>query len=724
MRKTISKIILLSGIVILSFYQSTNAQNLELRDIWASPKYGAKGVPNFIAMNDGKRFVKLEDNEIITYDFKTGTKLATLVSKSELVFKGKEITIASFEFSNDERKVLIETDIQPIYRHSYEAKAFVLNLQTKELKQVFGEPCRYPTFSPDGNKVAAVLHNNIIVEDLNNGSVIAIGGDGKANEIINGAVDWVYEEEFSMSRGFEWSPDGKNIAYFRFDERKVPEFTIELYKGASYPELETYKYPKAGEPNSIVTVNVYDLSNFKSVTIATTENDDSYLPRIQWGNSDLLYFQKLNRHQNHLEIIQYSISKKQTQKIYDETNSYYIDINDKYYFNKSGTVFVFLSERNGYNQIFQFNTITKELREITYPGYDVDEIKYFDSDKGVVYYTSAEESPTERQLYKIELKNKKKTKITTLPGWHNATFTKGGNYFLEVYSNFTTPPVYWLKDNNGKQIRELENNQSLVNKLNIENFGKYSFGQLTTTNGSKLNYWQILPPDFDANKKYPVLFYVYGGPGSQTVKNQWAGANYMWFRYMAQKGYIIMSVDNRGTGFRGEQFKKCTYLNLGKFEIEDQILSAKWMATQPYVDANRIGIWGWSYGGFMSSLGITVGNDIFKTAVAVAPVTNWKFYDNIYTERYMRTPAENQNGYESNAPLAQVDKIKGKYLLIHGTADDNVHVQQSMEMVRAMVEKNIPFESEFYPNKNHGIYGGMTRLHLFTRITNFILTNL
>ncbi|MBX2985287.1 MAG: S9 family peptidase [Bacteroidia bacterium] len=724
MNKTISKIILLFGIVLITFPQITQAQNLVLNDIWASSKYSPKGVSNFVAMQDGKRFVKLDDNEINTYDLKTGKKLATIVSKSDLKFKGKEITISSFDFSADETKVLIESDIQPIYRHSYEAKAYVLNLKTKEIKYVFGEPCRYPTFSPDGDKVAAVLHNNLIVENLSNGSVTAIGGDGKANEIIYGAVDWVYEEEFSMSRGFEWSPDGKRIAYLRFDERKVPEFTIELYNGDSYPKPETYKYPKAGEPNSIVSVNVYDLTALKSISIASTENDDSYLPRIQWANADILYFQQLNRHQNHLAIKRYIPSKDLTETVYEEDNKYYIDINDQYYFDKTGTRFVFLSERKGFNQIFEYNTQNKALTEITMPTYDVDAIKYFDSDKGVIYFTSAEETPSERQLYKIEISKKKKTKITNGAGWHNVTFTKGGHFFMEVFSTFSTPPIYLLKDNNGKLVRELENNEILSNKLKNEKFGSYSFGQLTTSNGDKLNYWQILPTDFDANKKYPVLFYVYGGPGSQTVKNQWGGSNYIWFQMLAQKGYIIMSVDNRGTGFRGEEFKKCTYLNLGKLEIEDQILSARWMAAQPYVDASRIGIWGWSYGGFMSSLGITLGSDIFKTAVAVAPVTNWKFYDNIYTERYMRTPIENKDGYEFNAPLAHVNKIKGKYLIIHGTADDNVHMQQSMEMVRLMVEKNIAFESEFYPNKNHGIYGGLTRLHLFNRITNFIVENL
>ncbi|MCK9481477.1 MAG: S9 family peptidase [Bacteroidia bacterium] len=724
MRKTFSNFILLSGITLLTFPQTLLAQQLNLKDIWASAKYSPNGIQNFIALNDGKSFVKLENNEISVFDFKTGNKLSTLVKKTDLKYEGKEIRMHSFTFSSDESKVLIESDIQPIYRHSYETKVFVLDLKTKTITNIFGGYCRYATFSPDGNKVAGVVNNNIIVQNIKDSSVVIIGGDGKANEIIYGAVDWVYEEEFTMSRGYEWSPDGKNIAYFRFDERKVPEFTIELYQGKSYPTLEKYKYPKAGEPNSLVSVNVFELASLKNTQIASTESDNSYLPRIQWATANLLYYQHLNRHQNNLKVHQFNIQTGANTTIYEETNKYYIDINNQYYFDKTGMSFLFLSERNGFNQIYQLNTQTKNLKAITPASYDVDAIKYYDTDKGIIYFTSAEETPTERQLYKITISNNKKTKITTKSGWHNVTFTKGGHYFLESYSTFATPPVYTLKDNNGKVIRELENNENLVKLLEKENLGKFKFGKLTTAQGTSLNYWQILPPNFDESMKYPVLFYVYGGPGSQTVKNQWGGANFMWFQFLAQQGYIIMSVDNRGTGFRGEEFKKCTYLNLGKLEIEDQIASAQWMATKSYVDSSRIGIWGWSYGGFMSSLGITLGCDIFKAAIAVAPVTNWKFYDNIYTERYMRTPQENQGGYEFNAPLSHVDKIKGKFLLIHGTADDNVHVQQTMEMVRIMVEKNIAFESEFYPNKNHGIYGGMTRMHLFNRITHFINENL
>jgi dipeptidyl-peptidase-4 len=732
--KSIKNLILFIG--ILFWFSHTIAQNnkdskgaengkITLEDIWSSGKFNPKGVKNFIAMKDGKTFVKLEQNEIVSYDLKSGKKIKTIISKDELKTGDRNIGVSHFEFSQDENKVLIFAEIRSIYRHSYEAQNYVYDIKLKKLTPVFGGTyIRHAQLSPFGDKVAAVQNNNIIISNLEDDYVWVIGGDGIPNEVINGAVDWVYEEEFSMSRGFEWSPDGKNIAYYKFIESHVPEFTLDMYLGNSYPNKETYRYPKAGEPNSKVSVRIFNLENARDRVLETTEDDDSYLPRIQWASSNIVCIQKLNRHQNHWQVISHNVQSETRSILLEEKNKFYIDINPKFHFDEKAENFLFLTERNGFNQIMNFNIQNAKLTPITEANYDVDKVVYYDTKNKSIYYTSAEVSPTERHLYKIEIPSKKKIKLTQESGWHSPSFTQGGLFYLNVFSNFTSAPTYTLHDNNGKIIRVLEDNKELSATLESINLGKTEFGKLETADGVKLNYWQILPPDFNENKKYPVLFFVYGGPGSQTVKNAWGGANYFWHQMLAQQGYIVMSVDNRGTGFRGEEFKKATYLNLGKLEIQDQIASAKWMAQKPFVDKNRIGIWGWSYGGFMSSLGITVGADIFKTAIAVAPVTHWKYYDNIYTERYMRTPNENKEGYDNNAPLSHIDNIKGNYLLIHGTADDNVHPQHAFEMIKGMIQKNKVFDSEFYPNKNHGISGGLSRLHLYNKMTNFILEKL
>jgi len=726
-------------------------QTINLKDIWASSTYAAKGVSNFNTLNDGKTFVKLEQNEIVAYDIKTGKKTRTMLTNEALVYQNKPIKIQSFTFSDDQKKILIKTANKQLYRHSYESVVYVYDFDTKKMQEIFGGAhCRYASFSPNAQRIAAVINNNLLVEDLNNGFQFVVGGDGKPNEIINGAVDWVYEEEFSMSKGFEWSPDGKHIAYLRFDESEVKEFSLENYDGNNYPFLEKYKYPKAGEANSVVGVYLFSFNTNNSTLLLDTKEDDSYIPRIQWASPHMLYIQKLNRHQNHLEILQHNLNNRSTRVIMEEKNETYIDINNELYFDKTGQNFLFLSERNGsFKQLFNFSTETLQLTALSSNTFDVDAILYYDTDKKIVYYsapftgegmgkTPVDENAgpfnpytnkaADRHLYKYDM-GKKTTEVLTnkngiQAGWYQASFTKSGNYYLQTYSTFTTPPVYTLHDNTGKLIRTLEDNASLNDKLKELGPIDYEFGTIKVNNQVALPYWRIYPPNFDANKKYPVLFFVYGGPGSQTVKNAWGGGNYLWHRHLAAQGYIVMSVDNRGTGFNGTSFKKCTYLQLGKIEIEDQIFAAKQMASLSYVDKDRIGIWGWSYGGFMSSLGITSGAEVFKTAIAVAPVTHWKYYDNIYTERYMRTPAENPLGYNENSPIQHISKLKGNYLLIHGTADDNVHHQNAMEMIRAMIDKNIRFESEFYPNKNHGIYGGMSRLHLYDRMTRFIIEKL
>lgn len=704
------------------------AQSLNLEDIWLSGKYSSQGVRGFSAMNDGESYVQIDADkernllEINRYSIKEGTRIETLVSNAELTDSdGSRLNIRNFIFSDDESMVMFLTDIQSIYRHSYSAKFHVLDRKSGKVYHS-EKGVRYATFSPDGKKVAYVDANNLFILDLATEQTTQVTNDGKNNAIINGAVDWVYEEEFSMSRGFEWSNDGAYIAYYRFDESGVKEFSMDIY-GRLYPDQEVWKYPKAGEANSVVHVYTYSLANNKSVQCATGVNDDIYLPRIKWTDkANTLSIQRLNRLQNHWEILFADAASGKTEVVYEEKNAAYIDITDNLDFNKGS--FIFSSERSGYNHLYQYDYAKKSLKAITKGNWDVDAYYGFDQKKGLVFCSAADETAIERNLYAVNIKNGKMAKLNTQSGWNTASFTKGFNYFLHNYSNATTPSTYTLRKADGKQVRVLEENFMLKEALKAANLGSIEFNTLTTDSGVTLNYSMIKPADFDTNKKYPVLMYVYGGPGSQTVKNQWQGSYYLWFNYLTQNGYIVVSVDNRGTGARGEAFKKSTYLELGKFEIEDQIAAAQTLGRLSYVDETRMGIWGWSFGGYMASLGISKGAETFRCAVAVAPVTNWRYYDNIYTERFMRTPQENGVSYDANSPINHVDKIKGHYLIIHGTADDNVHFQNTVEMVDAMIQRNVKFDSEFYPNKNHGIGGGVTRLHLFNRISSFLFTNL
>ncbi|MHB1279436.1 MAG: S9 family peptidase [Bacteroidia bacterium] len=707
---------------------SGNAQILTLPDIWNSGKYSGEGVRGFRVLNDGESYVQIDEDkerdllEMNRYSIKEGIREETLVSNADITdANGKRLSIRSFKFSEDESRIMFLTDIQSIYRHSYSAVFHVLDRSTKRLYHS-GKAVRYPTFSPDGSKVAYVFENNLYLLDLASTVETQLTSDGRFNAIINGTVDWVYEEEFSMAQGFEWSPDGKHIAYFRFDESKVKEYSMDLY-GTLYPTQERWKYPKAGEANSVVEVFIYSLVTKSNVKCQTGENTDIYLPRIKWTDKpDVLCIQRLNRLQNHWEILFANAQSGATEVIYEEKNARYIDITDNLDFVKGS--FIFSSERSGYNHLYQYDYVKKQLKPITKGNWEVDAYYGYDEKKDIIYCSAADETPIQRNLYAVSVKSGKMTKLSDQKGWNSASFTKGFRYFLHSYSNATTPTTYTLRKADGKLVRLLQENFMLKQTLKETKLGTIEFNTLTTDSGVMLHYSMIKPADFDPNKKYPVLFYVYGGPGSQTVKDQWGGSYYLWFNYLAQEGYIVVSVDNRGTGARGEEFKKCTYLQLGKYEIEDQIAAARTLGRLSYIDETRMGIWGWSYGGYMSSLGISKGNDVFRCAVAVAPVTNWRFYDNIYTERFMRTPQENGANYDVNSPINHVDKIKGAYLIIHGTADDNVHFQNAVEMVDEMIKKNVAFDSECYPNKNHGIGGGVTRLHLFRRISNFLFTNL
>ncbi|MEZ5046389.1 MAG: prolyl oligopeptidase family serine peptidase [Chitinophagaceae bacterium] len=516
---------------------------------------------------------------------------------------------------------------------------------------------------------------------------------------------------------------GDYIAYYRFDQTQVPQFEFAVYDSL-YPTSYKYKYPKAGEKNAILSIHIYNLNKDKTINCDIGQETDIYIPRIKvnpYNNALIIY--KMNRLQNELTFLEVNEKNGHTHSIYEEKNKYYIDITDQVYFYKKQNAFVYTSEKNGFNHIYKHDIESNQSTQLTKGSWEITELYGIDEQEGDLFYSSTKRSPLERQLYKLNLNTNTETCLTPKAGWHEITFSENFNYYLDKFSSIHEVPVYSLISRNGNSTI-LKDNSSLKNKMSNFDLGSYDLIEVPNAEGVQLNGWIIKPSHFDAKKKYPLLMFQYSGPGSQQVKNQFGNRDFWWYQMLAQKGYIIVCVDGTGTGFRGEEFKKKTYLQLGKYESDDQIAVAKYFAKQSFIDPNRIGIWGWSYGGYMSSICLLKGHDIFKMAIAVAPVTNWRYYDNIYTERYMRTPQENAKGYDDNSPVNMVNLLEGKYLLIHGTADDNVHFQNAVEMQKALISANKDFDSEIYPNKNHGISGGVTRLHLYRKMTRFILDNL
>ena len=712
-------------------------KNFDLEDLYMRPTFYAKSVRGMNSMKDGKTYASFERGQLNIYNYKTGELEKTLFGIADLTLHPDSLPIGlqDYELSANEDKMLCATEMESIYRHSYHATYYVYDFSTKTLQPLSENgKQRLATFSPDATKVAFMRDNNLFIKDLKTGKEKQFTKDGLYNHIINGAPDWVYEEEFSFSQGFYWSPDSKKIAYMKFDESNVREFQMEEFEGL-YPDWYSFKYPKAGEDNSIVEIFVYDLESGKTVKMDTGKETDIYLPRIAWTkDANVLAIQRLNRHQNHLEILAADATTGKSRVFYDETNDYYIDITDDWHFLEDGKRFLMTSERSGYNHIYLCNLDGTEAKQLTNGPWDVTSVYGFDGKE--VYFQAAKNTPVDRQIYAVNLKGKMR-EVIGREGTNSATFSNDFSYLININSTINQPRQFELYTNKGKLVRVLEDNHEFAEKLNTFNLGekklmKISDPAFTLPDGTQVDVdaWQILPPDFDPNKKYPVLIYVYGGPGHQTVSNSWANSDYWWMQLLAQHGIISVSINNRGSGAQGEVFKKMTYLQLGKYETEDMITLAKYMAKQPYVDGSRIGIYGWSYGGFMAANGITKGADVISTAVSVAPVTNWRYYDNVYTERFMRTPQENPDGYDLNSPVHNTAMIKGNYLLCHGSGDDNVHYQNAMELIKAMISNGKQFDLMIYPNKNHGIYGGYEygsgecRMHLFNKIDNFLFEHL
>jgi dipeptidyl-peptidase-4 len=707
-------------------------QKITLDDLYKTYSYYPKSVRGLSSMNDGMHYTTLAgDTAIVKYSYKTGDKVAVIVSLSELNSEAVQ-SIRNYEFNADESKLIIYVNRQNIYRRSFTADYYVWDLVQKKLFAVSANGSqRLATLSPDGKKVAFVRDNNLFISTLDSGSETQITTDGAFNKIINGAPDWVYEEEFEYNQAFDWSPDGKYLAYCKFDESEVPLFNMTMYAGMAphiaknelYPENYAFKYPKAGDKNSVVTVHSYNVALQKSITINVGEETDQYIPRIKWSPNGKLVVYRLNRLQNKLELLYADAASGASEVFYTEENKQYIDEAnfDNLTFLNKGAQFIFTSERDGFNHMYLHNADGKLVNQITKGSWDVTEYLGYDAQKKLVYFQSAEESPLRRSIYVIKTNGSGKKKLSSLEGTNYAVFSSGFKYFINYFSNVTTPTLVTLHNANGKQIRELKNNNELKTKLEETTFSSKEFFSFKTSEGVELNGWMVKPYDFDANKNYPVLMTQYSGPNSQQVTDNFRVG---WEQVLAADGYIVACVDGRGTGARGEEFRKLTYLQLGKYETIDQIETAKYLGALPYIDASRIGIWGWSYGGFMALNCMTQGADYFKAGIAVAPVTNWRYYDNIYTERFMRTPQENSNGYDDNSPINHVDKLKGKLLICHGSADDNVHLQNTMEISEAFVQANKQFDMFIYTNRNHGIYGGNTSYYLYTKMVQFLKDNL
>jgi len=711
-------LILMFPIVLLA-----QKKEVTLENIWKTYDFYPKSVSGFNSMQDGNYYSKLDkkgdNSQINKYSFRSGQKTRTLVDSKNI-----EIDINDYTFSKDEKKVLFANETEKIYRYSSKSIYHIYNLKTKKLEKLSNNKVMYADFSPSGDKLAYVNSNNLFVKDLSNGRTIQITTDGKLNQIINGATDWVYEEEFGLTQAFFWSPDGKKIVFYKFDEREVNEFSMDMFNTELYPSQYQFKYPKAGEENSKLSIHIYNFDDGKTTTISLKKSYE-YIPRMNWTKSnDLLYVLAMNRYQNELDFILYNTTNSSSEILFSEKDKYYIDVHDNTTFTDDGQSLIWTSEKSGFNHIYLVNLKNGQSQQVTTGNWEVTKYHGMKHDDNKVFYTSNEEGTINKSLYCINLDGSDKTKLSKNLGTNSSTFSNGMKYYSNTYSTANTPPYISLHNHTGKEIRVLEDNADLSTKMEEFDLTKKEFFSFTTSEDIQLNGWMIKPSDFDPNKRYPVFMFLYGGPGSQQVVNSWGWFNYFWYQHLAQKGYIVACVDNRGTGGRGAEFKKMTYLQLGKYETIDQIEANRYLAKLPYVDKNRIGIQGWSYGGYMSSLAITKGADVFKTAIAVAPVTNWRYYDNIYTERYMRTPQENASGYDDNSPINHVDSLKGNYLLIHGTADDNVHVQNTYEMVSALVKANKQFDLFVYPDKNHGIYGENTRLHLYKLMTDYILENL
>jgi dipeptidyl-peptidase 4 len=706
---------------------STWAQKpITVEDFTLRNTFAQRSVSGINWMKDGKFYSSLADNKVIKYDITSGKAVQTLLDGATL---SPAISIDDYSFSSDENKLLLLTGFQSIYRRSYTAEYYVYDLKTKQLSRLSaGGRQSYATFSPDASRVAFVRDNNLFYVDLASNKEVQITTDGKFGSIINGTTDWVYEEELSFVEAFYWAPDGKKIAYYRFDESGVKEYNMQVWARGLYPNDYKFKYPKAGEDNSSVEIWIYDLVNQQKKKTQVMADKDSYIPRVVWTrDANVLSVRRLNRLQNSMDIIHVDATTGVAAPVLTEKSDTYIDLDfiDNLTYLEDGKQFIHASENSGYKHLYLYSMQGTLIRQLTTGNFEISEFIGLDEKARLLYYISTEVSPLERHLYSLSLDGKKKTRLTTAAGSHGVNMSKDYQFYIDYHNSATQPNVVSLFKTKGNAlVKTLEKNEALVKTAEEYGLAQKEFFSFKTVDGTALDGLMWKPKNFDASKQYPVLVYQYSGPGSQNVLNAWGGGHFYFHQMLVQKGYIVAVIDTRGTGGRGEKFKKMTYKQLGKYELEDHIAGAKFLASLDYVDDSRIGIWGWSYGGYMASLAMTKGAGVFKAGIAVAPVTNWRFYDTIYTERFLQTPQQNASGYDDNSPLTHAANLKGNFLLIHGTGDDNVHFQNSVQFEDALVNAGKQFRSFYYPDKHHGIQGAKTRHHLYTMMTQYILENL
>ncbi len=729
---------LFAFICLLTLVLGVQAQKVTLQDV-ANGTYRAQSIHGLKPMLDGEHYTQIspDHKRIVKYSFKTGEEVGTVFD----VATARNHTLKSFDdyiLSPDESLILIQTETKPIYRRSFTAVYYIYNVKNRTLEPLSeGGPQQVPLFSPDSHQIAFVRNNNIfLVKLLFGNSESQVTKDGEYNKVLNGIPDWVYEEEFGFNRAFDFSADSRMIAYIRFDESQVPMFSFPEYKGmfpsrdeyASYPGAYTYKYPKAGETNSTVSVHTFDIKSRVTRKMNLEMDADGYIPRIKFtSDPEKLAIMTLNRHQNRFNVYMANPRSALCKTVIrDEAEQY---IKEQAY---SDIVFypeniVMMSERDGYNHLYLYSIGGNLIKQITNGKFEVKEFLGWDQKTNVFYYTSNEEGPLRSAVYKVDGKGKK-TKLSTRVGTNNALFSKNFAYYINTYSSKDTPTLITLNNNKGKEMATLMDNAELKSKVANLNMPTKEFFTFKTPDGVELNGWMMKPAHFDPNKKYPVIMHQYSGPGSQQVLDRWGigsfGDGGMFEAYMCDKGYIMVCVDGRGTGGRGAAFEKCTYLFLGVKESKDQAAAAHYLSTLPYIDGTRIGIWGWSFGGYNTLMSMSEGSGAFKAGVAIAAPTDWRFYDSVYTERFMRTPKENGEGYDAGSPIKQAAKLQGKLLLIHGTADDNVHFQNCAEYSEALVQANKQFDMQVYTNRNHGISGGNTRNHLMNRVADFFIENL
>ena len=729
---------LFAFICLLTLVLGVQAQKVTLQDV-ANGTYRAQSIHGLKPMLDGEHYTQIspDHKRIVKYSFKTGEEVGTVFD----VATARNHTLKSFDdyiLSPDESLILIQTETKPIYRRSFTAVYYIYNVKNRTLEPLSeGGPQQVPLFSPDSHQIAFVRNNNIfLVKLLFGNSESQVTKDGEYNKVLNGIPDWVYEEEFGFNRAFDFSADSRMIAYIRFDESQVPMFSFPEYKGmfpsrdeyASYPGAYTYKYPKAGETNSTVSVHTFDIKSRVTRKMNLEMDADGYIPRIKFtSDPEKLAIMTLNRHQNRFNVYMANPRSALCKTVIrDEAEQY---IKEQAY---SDIVFypeniVMMSERDGYNHLYLYSIGGNLIKQITSGKFEVKEFLGWDQKTNVFYYTSNEECPLRSAVYKVDGKGKK-TKLSTRVGTNNALFSKNFAYYINTYSSKDTPTLITLNNNKGKEMATLMDNAELKSKVANLNMPTKEFFTFKTPDGVELNGWMMKPAHFDPNKKYPVIMHQYSGPGSQQVLDRWGigsfGDGGMFEAYMCDKGYIMVCVDGRGTGGRGAAFEKCTYLFLGVKESKDQAAAAHYLSTLPYIDGTRIGIWGWSFGGYNTLMSMSEGSGAFKAGVAIAAPTDWRFYDSVYTERFMRTPKENGEGYDAGSPIKQAAKLQGKLLLIHGTADDNVHFQNCAEYSEALVQANKQFDMQVYTNRNHGISGGNTRNHLMNRVADFFIENL